>query len=233
MINLSEFLVEKSWQNLLKDEFLKPYFLKLQNKYEKSLQSSIVYPPLDLIFNAFNLTPLESLKVVILGQDPYHREGQAMGLSFSVPSGVRIPPSLRNIFKELQRDLGVGIPRSGDLSAWAKQGVLLLNAILSVEANKPTSHKNIGWETFSDSVISKISKNTSGIVFLLWGEYAKSKAALIDKNKHFILSAAHPSPLARGAKDAFLGCGHFSKTNEILKELGKSGIEWGLERTLF
>ena len=178
-----------------------------------------------MIFNAFNLTPFDKVKVVILGQDPYHGDNQAMGLSFSVPKGVKIPPSLINIYKEIYDDLGINEPNSGDLTYWAKQGVLLLNASLSVEKGKPNSHKDFGWHLFSDAVIKKISDEKYGVIFLLWGNFAKNKANLIDQNKHFILTAPHPSPLARGG---FFGCKHFSKTNEILKKLGKSPIDWDL-----
>ncbi|EAK0118021.1 uracil-DNA glycosylase, partial [Campylobacter coli] len=174
---------------------------------------------------AFNLCPLKEIKIIILGQDPYHQPNQAMGLSFSVPKNVKIPPSLNNVFKELQNDLNITPAKSGDLSSWAKQGVLLLNSILSVEAGKPASHSSWGWQEFSDAVISKLSLEKSGLIFILWGNYAKSKKALIDTKKHFILEAAHPSPLAR---TGFLGCKHFSKANEILKNLGKKPINWQL-----
>lgn len=188
-------------------------------------KSETVYPPSELIFNAFNLTPFDSVKVVILGQDPYHGENQAMGLSFSVPNGVQIPPSLKNIFKELQTELGFKIPQSGDLSKWAKQGVLLLNSTLSVTANKPNSHSNFGWQIFTDTVIKILSENKQNLVFMLWGNYAKAKANLIDTSRHLVLMAAHPSPLAGGA---FFGCNHFIKCNEYLQRHGKIGIEWNL-----
>ena len=225
-IDLDKIKIEESWKEILKDEFLAPYFVTLKAKYlfEKS-QGKILYPPANLIFNAFNLTPFSKLKVVILGQDPYHNEGEAMGLSFSVPKGKKIPPSLKNIYKELEDDLGIPQSTNGDLTKWAKQGVLLLNAILSVEKNKPTSHKDFGWQNFTDGVIKAISKNANGIIFLLWGNFAKSKRALIDTNKHFILEAAHPSPLARSG---FSGCKHFSKTNAILTQLHKETIDWNL-----
>lgn len=219
-------LMNDDWKDFLQDEFVKPYFSMIKKHYVKALQNgATVYPPAKLTFNAFNLTPLNELKIVLLGQDPYHQPRQAMGLSFSVPTGVPVPPSLVNIFKELNADLGVKPNTSGDLSKWARQGVLLLNSILSVEANKPASHSNFGWQEFTDAVIAKLSKQKENLIFLLWGNFAKAKKALIDTNKHFVLEAAHPSPLAR---TGFLGCKHFSKSNEILKQLGKNPIEWDL-----
>ena len=224
-ILLENVKIEKSWKEALKDEFLSPYFENLKANLIISKKQATVFPPLNLIFNAFNLTPFDKVKVVILGQDPYHGDNQAMGLSFSVPKGVKIPPSLINIYKEIYDDLGISEPNSGDLTYWAKQGVLLLNASLSVEKGKPNSHKDFGWHLFSDAVIKKISDEKNGVIFLLWGNFAKNKANLIDQNKHFILTAPHPSPLARGG---FFGCKHFSKTNEILKKLGKNPIDWDL-----
>ena len=224
-ILLENVKIEKGWKEALKDEFLSPYFENLKANLIISKKSATVFPPSNLIFNAFNLTPFDKVKVVILGQDPYHGDNQAMGLSFSVPKGVKIPPSLINIYKEIYDDLGISEPNSGDLTYWAKQGVLLLNASLSVEKGKPNSHKDFGWHLFSDAVIKKISDEKNGVIFLLWGNFAKNKANLIDQNKHFILTAPHPSPLARGG---FFGCKHFSKTNEILKKLGKSPIDWDL-----
>lgn len=225
-ISKERILMNDEWKEFLQCEFAKPYFSTIKAQYVAALQGgAVIYPPAKLTFNAFNLTPLNSLKVILLGQDPYHQPRQAMGLSFSVPSGVRVPPSLINIFKELHTDLGVKPCASGDLSKWAKQGVLLLNSILSVEANKPASHSNFGWQTFTDAVIKKLSDEKNGLVFLLWGNFARAKKALIDTQKHFVLEAAHPSPLAR---TGFLGCKHFSKCNEILKQLGKSPIEWDL-----
>lgn len=224
-ILLENVKIEKSWKEALKDEFLSPYFENLKENLIISKKYATVFPPSNLIFNAFNLTPFDKVKVVILGQDPYHGDNQAMGLSFSVPKGVKIPPSLINIYKEIYDDLGISEPNSGDLTYWAKQGVLLLNASLSVEKGKPNSHKDFGWHLFSDAVIKKISDEKYGVIFLLWGNFAKNKANLIDQNKHFILTAPHPSPLARGG---FFGCKHFSKTNEILKKLGKSPIDWDL-----
>ncbi|MFQ6342884.1 uracil-DNA glycosylase [Campylobacter sp. VTCC 70190] len=226
-INIDKIKINEAWKEFLKDEFLKEYFLELKKQYLHALKcQKIIYPPANLTFNAFKLCPLEETKVIILGQDPYHQPYQAMGLSFSVPCGVKIPPSLNNIYKELHNDLGIKPCKNGDLSSWAKQGVLLLNSILSVEANKPASHNNWGWQKFSDSVISKLSEEKSALVFMLWGNYAKSKEALIDKNKHLILKAAHPSPLARSG---FLGCKHFSKANEFLKNKGKKEIKWNLD----
>ncbi len=226
-INIEDIKINDDWKEFLKDEFNKNYFLEIKKRYIQALNNNaIIYPPANLTFNAFNLTPLDGLKIVLLGQDPYHQPNQAMGLSFSVPYGVKIPPSLLNIYKELKTDLDIEPSKSGDLSSWAKQGILLLNSILSVEAGKPASHSSWGWQEFSDAVISKLSLEKSGFIFMLWGNYAKSKKALIDTNKHFILEAAHPSPLAR---TGFLGCKHFSKANEILRNLGKNPINWQLD----
>ncbi|WP_279176859.1 uracil-DNA glycosylase [Campylobacter insulaenigrae] len=225
-IDIDKININQDWKLFLKDEFSKSYFLKIKENYINALQNKeIIYPPSNLTFNAFNLTPLENLKVIILGQDPYHGKDQAMGLSFSVPFGVKIPHSLLNIYKELFNDLNIPIAKHGNLTKWAKQGILLLNSILSVKANNPASHANFGWQNFSDNVISKLSKEKEKLIFLLWGNYAKSKKNLIDENKHFILEAAHPSPLARGA---FFGCKHFSTTNNILKQIGKDPIDWNL-----
>lgn len=225
-IKLENIQIEQGWKEVLKNEFLSPYFAEIKAHYLKAKTSgAVIYPPAKLTFNAFNLTPFHQLKVVLLGQDPYHQPNQAMGLSFSVPQGVRIPPSLQNIYKELEADLGIPQAKSGDLTAWAKEGVLLLNSILSVEAGKPTSHQHFGWQQFTDAVIATISAQCNGIVFLLWGNYAKAKKTLIDPTKHFILEAAHPSPLARSG---FLGCRHFSKTNAILTQLSKTPINWNL-----
>ncbi|EGK8255411.1 uracil-DNA glycosylase [Campylobacter coli] len=226
-INIEDIKINDDWKEFLKEEFNKNYFLEIKKRYIQALNNNaIIYPPANLTFNAFNLTPLDKLKIVLLGQDPYHQPNQAMGLSFSVPYGVKIPPSLLNIYKELKTDLNIEPSKSGDLSSWAKQGILLLNSILSVEARKPASHSSWGWQEFSDAVISKLSLEKSGLIFVLWGNYAKSKKALIDTNKHFILEAAHPSPLAR---TGFLGCKHFSKANEILRNLGKNPINWQLD----
>lgn len=225
-IKLDKIKINADWLEFLEEEFKKPYFLDIKRQYIETLKAGKnIYPPANLTFNAFNLTPLNSLKIVLLGQDPYHKQNQAMGLSFSVPKGVPIPPSLRNIFKELNADLGVKIPQNGDLSAWARQGVLLLNAIFSVEENKPLSHSLWGWQEFSDNIIKKLSLEKEGLIFILWGKFAQSKKSLIDTRKHFILEAAHPSPLAR---QGFLGCRHFSKSNALLEKLGKESIKWDL-----
>lgn len=223
-MNLKEIDIDSSWKTVLNEEFKAAYFSKIKSKLtELKNQGLTVYPPSHLIFNAFNSTPFEQVKVVILGQDPYHGPGEAMGLCFSVPRGVRIPPSLRNVFKEIHQDLDLPIPAHGDLTSWAKQGVLLLNTILTVEHKQAGSHKNIGWSQFTDTVIRTISDQLKGIVFLLWGNYAKTKILLIDEKKHFVLSSAHPSPLAR---NRFFGNHHFSGTNEILKKQGKEPIDW-------
>lgn len=219
-----EVRIEKSWKEALQGEFDKPYFAELSAELHREVAAGQkVYPPGPEIFRAFDLCPIDKVKVVILGQDPYHREGQAMGLSFSVPEGVPAPPSLINIFKEIESDLGQKPQSRGDLQGWARQGVLLLNAVLTVKAGQPTSHSGIGWQRFTDAVIQIISERLSGVVFLLWGNYARGKAVLIDESKHHILQAAHPSPLARGA---FFGCRHFSRTNEILISEGKEPIDW-------
>ena len=187
-IKLENIQMEQGWKEVLKNEFLSPYFAEIKAHYlEAKAKGAVIYPPAKLTFNAFNLTPFNKLKVVLLGQDPYHQPNQAMGLSFSVPQGVRIPLSLQNIYKELEADLGIPPSKSGDLSAWAREGVLLINSILSVEAGKPTSHQHFGWQQFTDSVIATISSLCNGIVFLLWGNYAIAKRAFIDTNMHFIL----------------------------------------------
>ena len=218
--------IEQSWKEALSEEFDKPYFRELAAELHREKQAGItVYPPGGSIFKAFELCPLDRVKVVILGQDPYHNPGQAMGLSFSVPEGIAAPPSLKNIFKEIESDLGIKMSGSTDLSPWARQGVLLLNAVLTVRAGAAASHSGLGWQEFTDAVIRTISETRSGVVFLLWGNYAKTKAPLIDISRHHILTAAHPSPLARGA---FFGCRHFSKTNGILEHEGKSPIDWKL-----
>lgn len=218
--------IEESWKEALAGEFEKDYFLELVSElHREKAAGTVIYPPGPLIFNAFDKTPLPSLKVVILGQDPYHNPGEAMGLSFSVPDGVRIPPSLRNIFKEIESDLGIRMSGSSNLEPWARQGVLLLNSILTVRAGAAASHRSLGWEYFTDAVIRCISERCEGIVFLLWGRYARSKAVLIDSSRHHVLEAAHPSPLAGGA---FFGCRHFSRTNELLIAEGRSPIDWKL-----
>lgn len=216
--------IEASWKQALAEEFEQPYFSALvQFLHEEKRTGKVIYPPGPLIFNAFNLTPFDQVKVVILGQDPYHGPGQAHGLSFSVPDGIKPPPSLVNIYKELQTDLGIAPRTTGNLESWARQGVFLLNAILSVRQAEPASHSQIGWQTFTDAVIRKLSEERDGLIFLFWGNYARKKKDLIDLRKHSVLEAAHPSPLARGA---FFGCRHFSQTNEILKRMGKTPIEW-------
>lgn len=219
-------LIHESWKKQLSGEFNSDYFHSLRKFLLEEKKAFTVFPPGNKIFTAFNQTPFDLVKVVIIGQDPYHGPGQANGLSFSVNDGVKQPPSLRNIFKELNTDLGIPIPFSGNLEPWTKQGVLLLNATLTVRANHPGSHQKKGWETFTDAVIKAISDRKKGVVFLLWGNFAQSKEALIDEKKHYILKAAHPSPLARGA---FFGCRHFSKTNKILLLEGKGQIDWRIE----
>lgn len=217
--------IEASWKQVLKAEFTKPYFQQVAAhlKTERAT-GAIIYPPGQLIFNAFETTPFDKVKVVILGQDPYHGAGQAHGLSFSVPAGVTPPPSLVNIYKELKADIGIPITKNGDLTPWANQGVLLLNAVLSVRANEPASHARIGWMDFTDAVIRKISNEKEGVVFLLWGRFAQEKQVLIDETKHHVLKAAHPSPFS--ADKGFFGCKHFSRTNELLIKQGKQPIDW-------
>ena len=219
--------MEESWKELLEDEFKKPYFKNIIShlKTEKA-QGKVIYPPGPLIFNAFEQTPVKKVKVVIIGQDPYHGPRQAMGLSFSVPKNVPPPPSLINIFKELHEDTGVPIPNHGDLTPWARQGVLLLNASLTVRAGEPMSHSKIGWHTFTDCVISTISEVKENLVFLLWGKFAQEKKELIDGKKHHILKTVHPSPLS--ANNGFFGCRHFSKTNTWLMKQGIDPIDWAL-----
>ena len=217
--------VEESWKLVLKEEFNKPYFIQLVNhiKTEKE-QGKLIYPKGSNIFNAFNKTPLDKVKVVILGQDPYHGPNQAHGLSFSVQKGIPFPPSLQNIFKELQRDTGTSYPSHGDLSSWAQQGVFLLNASLTVRAAEPMSHSQIGWAIFTDAVIRTISKGCPKVVFMLWGKFAQEKQTLIDSSKHLILKAPHPSPLS--AHQGFVGCGHFSDCNHFLAKNGIDPINW-------
>lgn len=218
--------IENSWKKALQSEFDEPYFGELAAFLHREKQNGeVIYPPGDRIFRAFDLCPLQDVKVVILGQDPYHGPGQAMGLSFSVPEGIAAPPSLKNIFKEIESDLGIKMSGRPDLEPWARQGVLMLNAVLTVRAGSPASHSGIGWQRFTDAVIRTISDNCEGVVFLLWGNYARAKRELIDSSRHYVLEAAHPSPLARGA---FFGCRHFSKTNEILTNNNKTPINWQL-----
>jgi uracil-DNA glycosylase len=219
--------IEAGWKKVLKDEFHQPYFKDIANflKVEKS-QGKTIYPPGSLIFNAFNKTPFNKVKVVLLGQDPYHGAGQAMGLSFSVPDGIKPPPSLVNVFKELSHDLHIPIPKIGNLTPWAEQGVLLLNASLTVRANEPNSHAKIGWHTFTDAVIQHISMQKHNVVFLLWGAFARQKQVYIDPVKHLILQTAHPSPFSA---DKFFGCKHFSKTNHYLVRNNIDPINWSLD----
>ena len=222
-----EIKMETSWKNALSDLFDKPYFSQIADhlKAEKALKTNI-YPSGGLIFNAFSLTPYDKVKVIILGQDPYHNANQAMGLSFSVPDGMKPPPSLINIFKELHKDIGMPIPSSGNLTAWAKQGVLLLNAVLTVRANEPASHAKIGWTKFTDDVILSLSSQKKGLVFILWGNFAQEKIKLIDSSKHKILKAAHPSPFS--AYNGFFGCKHFSAANEYLVKNNIDPIDWAI-----
>lgn len=218
--------IEPEWLEVLRPEFEKPYFAGLKSFLLEEKKLYRIYPPGNRIFAAFDYTPFSKVKVVILGQDPYHGDGQAHGLCFSVPDGIALPPSLVNIYKELNTDLGIPIPKSGNLEKWAKQGVLLLNATLTVRANQAGSHQRQGWEIFTDEVIRQLSSRHTGLVFILWGSYAQAKETLIDTSRHFILKAVHPSPLSvyRG----FFGCQHFSKTNELLNSAGKEPIDWNL-----
>lgn len=225
-----EVAIQQEWKAVLQEEFDKPYFSLLAAKlHAEKREGKIIYPPGPLIFNAFNLTPLSRVKVVIIGQDPYHGAGQAEGLSFSVPDGMPLPPSLKNIFREIESDLGVVMDKScGSLKGWAVQGVFLLNAILTVRSGEATSHSGIGWAQFTDAVIRVLSERRSGLVFMLWGNYAKSKKNLIDTSRHTVLEAAHPSPLAGGA---FFGCRHFSKANSALTSRGIEPIDWTRKST--
>ncbi|MFN8295914.1 MAG: uracil-DNA glycosylase [Chitinophagales bacterium] len=226
-MSASNVQIEESWKHVLNDEFEKPYFSELRRflQAEKALGKTI-YPPGSLIFNAFNSTPFDKVRVVILGQDPYHGAGQAHGLCFSVQHGIKPPPSLVNMYKELKDDVGFDIPNHGCLQKWTEQGVFLLNAILTVEANQPASHQKKGWEEFTNAVIQKLSKEKNGLIFILWGNFAQQKASMIDETKHTILKAAHPSPFS--AYNGFFGCKHFSKTNELLTQRGEIPIDWQL-----
>lgn len=219
-------VIQETWRQVLDSEFNKPYFSSLKQFLVEEKKHHRVFPPGPVIFNAFNHTPFNDVKVVLIGQDPYHGYGQAHGLCFSVPDGVPKPPSLVNIFKELQSDLGIPAPVSGDLTKWTLQGVLLLNATLTVRENQAGSHQGKGWETFTDAAITALSSQREGLIFLLWGNFAISKRDLIDQSKHFILTAPHPSPLS--ASRGFFGCRHFSKTNDLLKSMGKEPIDWSL-----
>jgi uracil-DNA glycosylase len=221
---LENMLLGSDWLTALQSVLNSERFFELTSRLNRDIAGGVtVYPPVPLIFNAYNAVKPQEVKVVILGQDPYHNEGEAMGLSFSVPLGVKIPASLRNIYKELVADVGFVMPPHGDLTSWTHQGVFLLNSILTVEKNKPASHKNLGWQHLTDETISHLSSHYSGLIFMLWGNFAKSKTELIDTQRHLILDAAHPSPLAR---NAFSGCRHFSKANQYLTAIGKNPIDW-------
>ncbi|RLD96305.1 MAG: uracil-DNA glycosylase [Bacteroidetes bacterium] len=219
-------IIEAGWKSVLLDQFQSPYFRTLKEFLVEEKKIYTLYPPGRLIFNAFQRTPFDRVKVVILGQDPYHGKGQAHGLCFSVPQGIPKPPSLVNIFKELQADLSIAIPKHGTLDKWADQGVLLINATLTVRDSQAGSHQKHGWETFTNRVIEVVSQEKSGVVFLLWGRFAQAKESLIDSSKHLILKSAHPSPLS--AYNGFFGCKHFSLTNDYLEKQGKPGIDWAL-----
>ena len=217
--------INDSWAERLGNEFAQPYFSQLTDFVRHEYATTTCYPPGRLIFNAFNLCPFDSVKVVIIGQDPYHEAGQAMGLSFSVPDGVAMPPSLQNIFKEIQGDLGIGVPQSGNLTRRAKQGVLLLNATLTVRAHQAGSHQRHGWERFTDAAISRLSEGRDHLVFILWGGYARSKASLIDRSRHLVLESVHPSPLSAN-RGGWFGNHHFSRCNEYLAGHGMDPINW-------
>ena len=220
-------VIESRWLELLNNEFQSDYYKVIkQSLISEKQKGSIIYPEESLIFNAFKLTPLNKVNVVILGQDPYHGPDQAHGLSFSVPKDIKPPPSLKNIYKELQNDLNISPPDHGNLEKWAKQGVLLLNSVLTVSAGQPASHQKIGWQSFTDAVIKRLSLHRDHLVFLLWGKFAQGKAELIDSNKHLILKAAHPSPFS--ATYGFFGCKHFSKANQYLKSNGSEEIDWNI-----
>ena len=217
--------IEASWKQHLEDEFVKPYFAQLTESVRNEYKNGLCFPPAKLVFNAFNLCPFDKVKVVILGQDPYHEQGQAMGLSFSVPEGIMLPPSLQNIYKEIQSDLGKPIPTSGDLTRWAKQGVLLLNATLTVRAHAANSHQALGWQNFTDAAIAALSNRREHVVFMLWGGFARSKKRLIDTNRHFIIESVHPSPLSAN-RGGWFGQHQFSRCNTYLKQQGLDEIDW-------
>ena len=216
--------ITKEWDEILSEEFSSASYNNLREFLKTEYTTRVIYPPMFDIFNSMKNTPFEDIKAVIIGQDPYHEEGQAMGLSFSVPKGQKIPPSLVNIYKEIEKETGANMPSHGDLTGWAKQGVLLLNAVLTVRAHQANSHKGKGWEEFTDGIIKKISRDREGVVFLLWGANARAKKNLIDEKKHLVLESAHPSPLS--AYNGFFGCGHFNKTNEYLIKNGLQPIDW-------
>lgn len=219
--------IEAGWKHALAAEFAHPYMFELRTFLESEREAGyICYPPASLIFNAFNLTPFDAVRVVIVGQDPYHGPGQAHGLSFSVPDGVKIPPSLANIFREIDADLGIGVPASGNLRAWARQGVLMLNATLTVRAHTSGSHQGRGWERFTAAALRAVHDQHEGVVFMLWGRFAQRAGDFIDRTRHTVLEAAHPSPLS--ARTGFLGCKHFSQANEALKMQGKNPIDWAI-----
>lgn len=218
--------IEEHWKSMLREDFNRPSFALLKEFLVAEKNKYPVFPPGSLIFNAFNQTPFDKVRVVLLGQDPYHGPGQAHGLCFSVPKGIPHPPSLVNIFKELKDDLGIPPPESGDLTGWARQGVLLLNATLTVRQNQAGSHQNKGWEPFTDAAISKLSLHRNGLIFVLWGNFAIAKKSLIDVSRHFVLTAAHPSPLS--AHRGFFGCRHFSRINHLLEQMGTEKIDWRL-----
>lgn len=219
--------IEESWKEVLMSQFESEYFQQLKEFLVRERMQYRIYPPGNQIFSAFNTVPFQDVKVVIIGQDPYHGPNQANGKCFSVNKGVDQPPSLKNIFREIKSDLGIPIPNHGDLTAWAEQGVLLLNAVLTVRAHQPQSHQKMGWEQFTDHAIKQLSAHRNGLVFLLWGRSAQMKTAIIDTSKHYVLKAPHPSPLS--ANRGFFGCRHFSKTNDILKMIGRKPIDWRLE----
>lgn len=223
-MNQDSIKIEASWKTILKDEFEKPYFKSLKEFVRKEYLSKTIYPKPEDLFRAFNLCPFDKVKVVILGQDPYHGPKQANGLCFAVHKGINNPPSLKNILKEIESDLNIKTKEDGDLSRWAEQGVLLLNSTLTVQAGNAGSHQNKGWEEFTDAVINKLSNNKEDLVFILWGNYAKNKGQLIDRDKHLVLESGHPSPFS--AYNGFFGCKHFSKTNNYLKKRGIKEINW-------
>jgi uracil-DNA glycosylase len=217
--------IEESWKRHLKGEFENPYFLQLTERVRQEYQSTACYPPGRFIFNAFNLTPFDEVKVVIIGQDPYHEPGQAHGLSFSVQEGVMFPPSLQNIFKEIEQDLGTPVPKSGDLSRWARQGVLLLNATLTVRAHQANSHAMLGWQTFTDAAIKALATHREHLVYMLWGGFARGKAYMIDRNRNLVLESVHPSPLSAN-RGGWFGLHQFSRCNDYLQANGLTPIQW-------